>query len=87
MRFTIKTWVSNNDNAKTGTIFSVQDYDKLGDLPVLPGGHWEAYQIANERTFKFAVDAKKAIILHGYYLLGAGEAPSEAFGSASAVNS
>jgi hypothetical protein len=30
--------------------------------------------------FKFAEEAKKAIAQHGYYLLGAGETPSDAFG-------
>jgi hypothetical protein len=35
---------------------------------------------ADERTFEFAEETKKAIAQHGYYLLGAGETPSDAFG-------
>ena len=80
MRFAIMTWVPNSDNAKIGTIFGILDNDAPGDLPLLPGGHWEHYHLADERTLKIAEEARKAIAQHGYYLLGAGVTPSEAFG-------
>ena len=80
MRFAIMTWVPTSDSAKIGTIFGILDNDAPGDLPQLPGGYWKDYHIADERTFKFAEEAKKAIAQHGYYLLGAGVTPSEAFG-------
>ena len=44
------------------------------------GGHWEHCHLADERTLKIAEEARKAIAQHGYYLLGAGVTPSEAFG-------
>jgi hypothetical protein len=65
----------NNDCPGTGIL----DTDAPGVLPLLPDGHWEHYHIADERTFKFAEEAKKAIAQHDYYLLGAGETPSDAF--------
>jgi hypothetical protein len=80
MRFATMMWVPTRDNAKVGTIFGILDTDAPGVLPLLPDGHWEHYHIADERTFKFAEEAKKAIAQHGYYLLGAGETPSDAFG-------
>ena len=78
MRFAIMTWVPSSDNAKIGT--GILDNEAPGDLPLLPGGHWEHYHLADERTLKIAEEARKAIAQHGYYLLGAGETPSEAFG-------
>ena len=45
MRFAIMTWVPNSDNAKIGTIFGILDNDSPGDLPLLPGGHWEHYHL------------------------------------------
>jgi hypothetical protein len=81
MRFAIMTWVPSGDSAKIGTIFGVLDHDAPGELPRLPGGEWEHYHVAEERTFKFAEEAKKAIAQHGYFLLGAGVAPEEAFGA------
>ncbi len=80
MRFAIMTWVPSSDNAKIGTIFAIVNNDAPADLPLFPGGHWERYHIADERTLKFAEEARKAIAQHGYYLLGAGETPSETFG-------
>ena len=80
MRFAIMTWVPTIDNAKIGTIFGILDNDAPGNLPLLPNGYWEHYHIADERTLKFAEEARKAIALHGYYLLGAGVTPDDAFG-------
>ena len=80
MRFAIMTWVPTSDNARIGTIFGILDNDAPGDLPLLPNGRWEHYHIADEGTVKFAEEARKAIAHHGYYLLGAGVTPDEAFG-------
>ena len=60
MRFAIMTWVPTSDNARIGTIFGILDNDAPGNLPLLPNGYWEHYHIADERTLKFAEEARKA---------------------------
>jgi len=81
MRFAIMTWVPTSDNAKSGTIFGILNNDAPGTLPLLPSGHWELYRIADEPTLMSADEARQAIAHHGYYLLGAGATPSQAFGA------
>jgi hypothetical protein len=38
----------------------------------MPNGHWAGFRVPiDERRFKFAQEARKAIEDHGYYLFGA----------------
>jgi hypothetical protein len=76
MQFAIMLWTSNS--ARAGTIFAVIDHKSPTQLPQLPNGHWANFRVPiEERRFKFAQEAKKAIEDHGYYLFGA--SATEAF--------
>ena len=81
MQFEILMWLGSNDSVQAGTIFGVLDQANPVPLPMLlPGGSWAKYRSLDESRFKFARDAKRAIAQHGYYLLGASVAVTEAFG-------
>ncbi len=79
MRFAIMTWAG--DDVMAESIFGVLDEQSPdGPLPPLsPNGFWADFCAVDERQFKFADDAKVSIHQHGYYLMGAGLAMTEAF--------
>jgi hypothetical protein len=77
MQFAIMVWTSQSV-ARANTIFGVIEHESAAQLPQLPNGHWANFRVPiDERRFKFAQDAKKAIEGHGYYLFGA--SATEAF--------
>ncbi len=83
MQFAVLEWVGSNDSAKAGTIFGIVDKANPGALPSLsPNGYWADFWSIDEKRFKFAADAKKATVQHGYYLLGASVSVLEALGEA-----
>jgi hypothetical protein len=70
MQLAIMTWTGRS--ARSGTIFGVVDHQNPAQLPQLPNGHWAGFRVPiDERRFKFAQEARKAIENHGYYLFGA----------------
>jgi hypothetical protein len=78
MRLIIKTWISNSDNVKAGSLFGVVDADNPDMLPAaLTGGHWDTFRTVDESEFKLSREAKEAIAKHGHYLFGAGSPLSE----------
>lgn len=81
MQFAVMVWVGSNDSAKMGSIFGIIDKTNPGALPTLsPQGYWSDFRSIDESRFKFAAEAKKAIVQHGYYLMGASVTLAEAFG-------
>ena len=82
MQFTILEWVGSNDSAKAGSIFGIVDKASptATPPPLSASGYWTEFRSIDESRFKFAADAKKAIALHGYYLMGASVTTTEAFG-------
>jgi hypothetical protein len=84
MQFSVMVWVSSDDSAKMGSIFGVVDKPNADSLPRLGSqGYWAEFRSIDEKRFKFAAEAKKAIAQHGYYLMGASVTISEAFGEPS----
>ena len=78
MQFVVMTWVS--EHAKSGSIFGVLGKSNAGKLPIIsPKGHWEDFMTIDESRFKFAAEAKTAIAMHGFYLIGASVTVIEAF--------
>ncbi|HEX5845467.1 MAG: hypothetical protein ACXWU5_03470 [Rhodoplanes sp.] len=79
MQFTVMMWVS--EHAKSSSIFGVLDKSNPDKLPsISPKGHWEDFMTIDENRFKFAAEAKTAIAMHGFYLIGASVTLIEAFG-------
>ena len=53
MRLTLKTWISNGDNVRAGSLFGVVDADNPDLLPLaMANGHWEMYRTIDEGEFK-----------------------------------
>lgn len=78
MRFEIFSWVSNVDSPGSGSILGIVDKDNPCPLPAISAqGYWSEFRSIDERQFKFAEDAKKAIALHGFYLMGQSETASK----------
>jgi len=79
MRLAIMTWAG--DDVMAESIFGVVDErNPETNLPPLsPNGFWADFCVVDERRFKFAEEAKISIDQHGYYLMGAGLATTDAF--------
>ena len=79
MRFAVMMWAG--DDAKAKSIFGVIDErNSHATLPPLaPNGFWSDFVVIDARQFRFAEEAKTSIDQHGYYLMGAGVAMTEAF--------
>ncbi len=53
MRLTLKTWISNGDNVRAGSLFGIVDADNPDLLPLaMANGHWEMYRTIDEGEFK-----------------------------------